>query len=111
MRTPRRSRPRNDCANAHGTVQERHMRQTIELTLIFVLMSGVGFADTKSHCAAGLASRSADQVLNDHFAAIRSGDLDLILCDYSSNATVMTPGTVITGPDGIRGFYSQIFAL
>jgi len=87
------------------------MQQTTTLILMVALMSVTGFADTERRCAAGLAARSADQVLNDHFAAIRSGDFDLILCDYSSDATIVTPGVVVSSHDGIRGFYSHIFAL
>jgi ketosteroid isomerase-like protein len=88
------------------------MRQITTLIAIMIgLMGVVGVADAETHCAPGLESRSADQVLNDHFAAIRSGNVDRILCDYSHDAAILTPGSVVTTDEGIRGFYAQIFAL
>lgn len=74
-------------------------------------MGVTGFAEEDGRCACALTSRSSDQVLNDHFAALRSGDLDLILCDYSRDAAIVTPGSVIGSHDGIRAFYTRIFAL
>jgi len=79
--------------------------------VIAAVMSGTYVAADSSSCAPGLAARSAEQVMNDHFAALLSGDLDLILCDYSADAAVVTPGSVIDGPEDIRAFYQQIFSL
>ena len=87
-----------------------NVRHTVTLILVAALMSGTHVAADSLGCAPGLAARSSDQVMNDHFAALLSGDLDLILCDYSPDAAVVAPGSVISGPDEIRAFYAQIFS-
>lgn len=51
--------------------------------------------------------RSTLQVLEDHFAAVDSGDLDRILADYAPDAVLFTPAGVVRGRDALRDAFAE----
>lgn len=62
-------------------------------------------------CPAWWFLRSPQQVVEDHIAALGTGDLDLIMCDYADDAVVVMPGSVLTGKDQIRAGLAQFIGL
>ena len=59
-------------------------------------------------CPRQLHRRSTEQVLEAHFAALRSGNAALIACDYAKRAVFMMPGTVIQGREAIQATYAGL---
>jgi hypothetical protein len=57
-----------------------------------------------------LLDHRADQTLQDHLCALREGDVDAIMADYSKNALLFTPDAVLRGRDEIRGFFEELLA-
>lgn len=65
-----------------------------------------------SHCPEGTRRRSAEEVLEDHRAALAAGDLDAVYCNYARDATVISDGGIDVGHEAIRAsleFFLQIF--
>lgn len=54
--------------------------------------------------------RSPEQVMNAHFAAVRSGDLALIAADYAARAVLMLPGSVSEGREQIASTFAGLLA-
>ena len=59
-----------------------------------------------------LSERTPKQVFRDHLDAINSGDLDQIAKDYTADAFILLTHepSPILGLDGIRTFFSNIYA-
>lgn len=51
--------------------------------------------------------RSPRTVLDDHLAALNSGDADRIAADYADDAAVLLPGTAVTGRAAIRDAFAD----
>ncbi|MGP4048444.1 nuclear transport factor 2 family protein [Streptomyces sp. 2A115] len=51
--------------------------------------------------------RSPRRVLDDHLAALNSGDADRIAADYADDAVVLLPGTAFTGRAAIRDAFAE----
>jgi hypothetical protein len=64
-----------------------------------------------SLCGKHLNKRSVMEVLQDHAAAVQSGNAALVACDYDANAVLIMPNAVIQGQDQIQAFYAQNFSL
>jgi ketosteroid isomerase-like protein len=60
-------------------------------------------------CAKQLQQRSAEQVLEAHLAAFRSGNAALLACDYAKDAVLILPGSVAQGPDEIKAAFAGFF--
>ena len=52
-------------------------------------------------------TRSPQEVLVDHFAALQTGDPAEIVKDYSADAVAITPLGVFEGPSGVETFYTE----
>jgi hypothetical protein len=63
------------------------------------------------NCPEGLRDRTPEQVLDAHFGALLSGDVDLIACDYEADAQIITGGSIIEGIAGVKAFFTQIYTL
>ena len=87
------------------------MRVFKNLLPIFVVMCAVTAFAGNNVCRENTRDRTPEQVLNAHFAAILSGDVERIACDYDDDYVIVTPGSVIRGDAGIRAFYNQIYSL
>ncbi|MBL9038991.1 MAG: nuclear transport factor 2 family protein [Archangium sp.] len=75
------------------------------VALVLCLLAGVAEAHDwprPFRCPPGRFFRTPQQVISDHIAALATGNLDLVMCDYAENAEVVMPGTVLTGQDQIR---------
>lgn len=75
------------------------------VALVLCLLAGVAEAHDRPRpfrCPQGRHSRTPQQVMSDHIAALASGNLDLVMCDYDDDAEVVMPGTVLTGEEQIR---------
>lgn len=62
-----------------------------------------------SICPRQLHRRSADQVLQAHFAAFRSANAQLLACDYAKKAVFILPGSVARGRDQIAATFAGFF--
>ncbi|MBT2412785.1 nuclear transport factor 2 family protein [Streptomyces sp. ISL-12] len=51
--------------------------------------------------------RSPRRVLDDHLAALNSGDADRIAADYADDAVVLLPGKAVTGKAAIRDAFAD----
>jgi ketosteroid isomerase-like protein len=72
--------------------------------------SAQGMFDSQSQvCGKHLQQRSPEQVLEAHLAAFRSGNAELIACDYHKDAVFMMPGTVVRGRDDIQATFLGFF--
>ena len=60
-------------------------------------------------CPRQLRWRSAEQVLQAHFAAFRSANVPLLACDYAKDALFILPGTVASGRDQIAATFAGFF--
>jgi hypothetical protein len=82
--------------------------------MIFVVLgtlttAGAAFAhngDNRGHhhhreCARSLNDRTAEQVMEDHRAALAAGDWDAARCDYAEDAVVVSDQGVTRGRDNI----------
>jgi hypothetical protein len=83
----------------------------IQAAVCATLISTGGVAFATGKCADDLDDRSPDQVLQAHFAAVLSGNVDRVTCDYAKHASIVVPGAVMTGKAAIGAYYTQIFAL
>ena len=70
---------------------------------------GADVSDKGSICPKQLQLRSPEQVLEAHLAAFRSGNAELVACDYDKDAVFIMPGTVIRGKDDIRATFLGFF--
>lgn len=69
-------------------------------------------ANAAQQCDPGTFKRTAEQVLEDHRAALAAGNLDAVSCNYASDAVVIGDGGIDTGHDQIRSslrFFLAIF--
>jgi hypothetical protein len=80
------------------------------LVPVVVALNAAGTAFAGS-CPEGLRDRTPEQVLDAHFGALLSGDVDLIACDYEADAQIITAGSVIKGTEGVKAFFTQIYIL
>jgi hypothetical protein len=92
------------------------MKANLLSVLVIVLSMSLGqpaYADGKSDsvCGKHLNKRSTTEVLQDHVAAVQSGNAALVACDYDANAILIMPNAVIQGRDEIEAFYAQTFNL
>jgi hypothetical protein len=53
-------------------------------------------------CPRGRQNRTPEQVWAARIAALSVGNIDLAMCDYARNATVVMPGSVLTGRAQIK---------
>ncbi len=68
-------------------------------------------AEDQSICPHDREDRTALEVWNDHLAAIQSGNIALIACDYAEDATVVMPGTVISGKANVLAAFEAFAQL
>lgn len=52
-------------------------------------------------------TRSAQEVVEAHLAAVAQGDLAMILKDYRDDVVIVTPQGVLEGPSGVQAFFTQ----
>jgi ketosteroid isomerase-like protein len=55
-----------------------------------------------------LSKRTPEEVFNHHAQALGAEDLDAILMDYATTATLISPAGVLRGKDAIRGFFAGL---
>lgn len=87
-------------------------RTSLVVSLVLFLSAPVVEAHGRGgfRCPPQRHQRTPQQVLADHEAAIASGNLDLVMCDYDDDAQVLMPGTVLSGEDEIRAALSGFMA-
>ena len=68
-----------------------------------------GGAAHDARCPMQLQHRSAEQVLEAHLAAVRSGNAALVACDYARDAVFLLPGSVAQGPEQIEAVFAGLF--
>lgn len=54
-------------------------------------------------------TRSAQEVVEAHLAAVAEGDLVTILKNYRDDVVIVTPQGVLEGPSGVEAFFTQAF--
>ena len=95
----------------------RHIPRSVRplLSLLAVgaaLVGSPALAQDNSHvCPAGLESRTPDEVLVAHVAAVQSEDIQRILCDYDDNAIVLLPHQTSAGLSQIAQLFGGLFQL
>ncbi len=55
-----------------------------------------------------LSKRTPEEVFNHHAQSLGAEDLDAILMDYATTATLISPAGVLRGKDAIRGFFAGL---
>ena len=68
--------------------------------------SAQGLSVAPDTCPKQLQLRSPEQVLEAHLAAFRSGNAELLACDYAKDAVLILPGSVAQGPDEIQTVFA-----
>ena len=53
-------------------------------------------------------ARSTKQVVDDHTAAIESGDISKVVADYADDAIVITPEGALVGKQAIQAGFTQM---
>ena len=53
---------------------------------------------------------SAEAVLNHHLAGFSSGDVDIVMEDYTDDSIVILPETTLTDLASIRAFFAELFS-
>jgi hypothetical protein len=80
------------------------MRKIVIVVVTFTLV-GLGAALAEAKCAKGLAKRTVDQVVADHFAALAAGDWEAAACNYAKDAYLIDDQGIMIGPEEIVESY------
>lgn len=67
--------------------------------------------DGDGACARHRHARTPRQVFADHKAALSSGDLDRVMCNYADDAVVLSAGGVARGKEQIRAALQVLMGL
>ena len=55
-----------------------------------------------------LSKRTPEEVFTHHAQSLGAEDLDAIMMDYASNATLISPAGVLRGKEAIRTFFADL---
>jgi hypothetical protein len=72
------------------------------VTSIVLTLATLAPAAAATACPQGLQSRTPQQVLVDHRAALTAGDLELAMCNFAEDAVVIHDNGIDRGRDAIR---------
>jgi uncharacterized protein (TIGR02246 family) len=58
----------------------------------------------------GDMARTPEEIFQHHASALMAGDAEEFVADYHDDAVIITPGGVLRGRDGVRGFFTDMLA-